>query len=398
LEKTEWITVSESDQKLVVRHPYSDTRSPRLDIEKALDDPILFDTAVKPFLIALGNFSKLIIMDQVDVAHSLTDSLTAMKNHFGIESARATFNREMAEILQGDQYVSPVHGLLTGDFMTSSGEVVALTRHGHGKGRDPLARAGFEEALPALKAGALFPTYEAKSVVTAELYGQLPPVGSGAVEVFISPEYTESFRKGISESSATTASVGREDLVGNLLRDEEDEEVLPNVREAPQPDIFVEIPKIIPSFKPVSISRAKISNQRRPREETIETPPNSQFRIPTAGNLPESISLQVSKSTVTPLQQPGMAPNGRMPRPMIPSASPNPLKFMTPNARRPAIPVGNLLKVPATTKLPNTPVAGIRNFQRADKIPTRGILPFGDGVSQAQQEGGILSEEEEIEK
>ena len=311
------ILTNENGKKSVVSH-----------MNEALENPTDFNDVVKPFLEANSGFDQLIISPEVDTSRSFTDAMKPMKRKFGIEASRRTFIIEMGDMLRNDHYVSPVHIFLVADFMTSTGEVVALNRFGQGRAKEgPISQGTFEEPLPGFMKAIAFPKAEGINISTALFTGERIPLGVGVVDVQVDPIYAEYWKRTKEKPTIQETAEGEEieDLV--------------DIGDAKATNIIFEMPKSQPVPAVVSIPLPKAQKPVKPTisraTEGSTGSSSSSFTVPRSNIVPRSFSVAGSAETTTPLQQPPIGTAGRNPKPMIPLVSP--YQFLTVNRKSEAL-------------------------------------------------------------
>lgn len=225
--------------------------SPMEMLSQAMTDPDQFDGVIKAFIEAAGNFPKLIVLPGVDTDHSYTDSSKIMKIIYGIEVAKRVMTNVFLDILSGDHYVSPVHPALIVSYMTFSGEIIPMTRSAFNYQRiGAFERATFEEQKTAITKSAIYPKLESThTTATATIFGAVPPLGTGMVEVFESPQYQEIKKRQESEETISKESERRK-LFESVINMESEDFELPDIFDAditaPEiPDESIFIPRIL---------------------------------------------------------------------------------------------------------------------------------------------------------
>lgn len=163
--------------------------TPRKILNNALDEPNLFYKAVLPFLITNSEFGDLILLPGVDVSRSTTNSVKLIFKFFGIEAARGVIVTQLNMMLQDDHSVHFAHMTVLADYMTAGGIPTAMTRTGHGKNRNALSKAAYEESVQSVRAGAIYFEQSVPDVASAILTGRTPNIGTGTVTIVETEEY-----------------------------------------------------------------------------------------------------------------------------------------------------------------------------------------------------------------
>ncbi|KAL1971699.1 hypothetical protein VTN31DRAFT_2320 [Thermomyces dupontii] len=120
----------------------------------------------------------------VDGHRTSTNNIMEMRAVLGIEAARTMIIREMAETMK-DMSVDPRHFELLGDTMSSTGEVLGITRFGLAKMRDSVLQlASFEKTADHLfDAGGTGRADQIEGVSECIIMGKTVSLGTGAMEV-----------------------------------------------------------------------------------------------------------------------------------------------------------------------------------------------------------------------
>ncbi|KAH8704259.1 putative DNA-directed RNA polymerase III largest subunit [Talaromyces proteolyticus] len=122
--------------------------------------------------------------DGVDGLHTTTNNVMETKTILGIEAARATIVNEMSAVMK-DMDIDPRHMHLLADIMTTTGEVLGITRFGMSKMRDSVLQlASFEKTADHLfDAGGTGRTDRVEGVSECIIMGKTVSLGTGAMEV-----------------------------------------------------------------------------------------------------------------------------------------------------------------------------------------------------------------------
>ena len=124
----------------------------------------------------------------VDTTRTYSNSFIEVFEVFGIEATRSALMRELTQVLAFDgSYVNHRHLALLVDVMTSRGHLMAITRHGINRAdTGALMRCSFEETVEILlEAAACGELDDCRGVSENVMLGQLAPLGTGEVEVFL---------------------------------------------------------------------------------------------------------------------------------------------------------------------------------------------------------------------
>ena len=131
------------------------------------------------------NLAEILCTPGVDPTRTVSDDIWEMFYTFGIEAARKFLIREITRILSFDgTYINPRHISLLVDNMCRTGVITSVNRDGIGREVGPLAKAMFEKAVENISESAAFAEHDMmKGVSGAIMFGVLPEVGTGTVEI-----------------------------------------------------------------------------------------------------------------------------------------------------------------------------------------------------------------------
>lgn len=135
-----------------------------------------------------SNLSKVLKIEGIDKSRTTTNNIHEIASTLGIEAARNAIIREMKNVLDEQGLdVDIRHIMLVADIMTFEGEVMQIGRHGvSGEKASVLARAAFEITVPTLVDAAVKGEEDSlKGVVENVILGQMIPVGTGTVELYM---------------------------------------------------------------------------------------------------------------------------------------------------------------------------------------------------------------------
>ena len=135
-----------------------------------------------------SNLAKVLRIEGVDKTRTTTNNIHEIALTLGIEAARNAIIHEMKNVLDEQGLdVDIRHIMLVADIMTLEGEVMQIGRHGiSGEKASVLARAAFEITVPTLIDAAVKGEEDnLKGVVENVILGQMIPVGTGTVELYM---------------------------------------------------------------------------------------------------------------------------------------------------------------------------------------------------------------------
>ena len=127
------------------------------------------------------NLLELIHVLEIDREHISTNCVLDVYDAFGITEAKRVLECEIQKCIDNaSSHISRQDLTLLVDFMSHTGELVALNRHGVKKLDMPvLSRASFENTLPVLvKAAVNAEVDNLKSVSSCVIIGKVPPIGT----------------------------------------------------------------------------------------------------------------------------------------------------------------------------------------------------------------------------
>lgn len=95
------------------------------------------------------NLAKVLTLDFIDATRTRSNHMTEIYDTLGIEATRAFLVQELRELISvNTTYIDDRHILLLADYMTMTGKLTPVSRHGLGQHEvGPLAKASFEETL-----------------------------------------------------------------------------------------------------------------------------------------------------------------------------------------------------------------------------------------------------------
>ena len=133
-------------------------------------------------------------LQSIDQNRTICNDIFAIRKVLGIEAARAVLLKEMHKVLAAyGIYVNMRHFMVIIDWMTWTGDINALTRHGVKKMMDdstPLKRATFEQPVEIFHHASVKGLKDTLSGVSEQLLiGNPPKIGSYYNDVVIDPDY-----------------------------------------------------------------------------------------------------------------------------------------------------------------------------------------------------------------
>ncbi|RLI30411.1 MAG: DNA-directed RNA polymerase subunit A'/A'' [Candidatus Hecatellales archaeon] len=137
-----------------------------------------------------SNLAKVLKVPEVDASRTTTNNIHEIAATLGIEAARNAIINEIMGVLEEQGLdVDIRHIMLVADIMTFNGEVMQIGRHGvTGEKASVLARAAFEITVPTLiDASVKGLEDDLKGVTENVICGQIIPVGTGIIELYMTP-------------------------------------------------------------------------------------------------------------------------------------------------------------------------------------------------------------------
>lgn len=135
-----------------------------------------------------SNLAQVLKVKGVDPTRTTTNNISEIENVLGIEAARQAIVNEIMNVLQNQGLdVDIRHVYLVADIMTHTGRVRQIGRHGvTGEKESVLARAAFEMTTKHLFDASVEGRVDTlKGVTENVIVGQVVPVGTGVVELYV---------------------------------------------------------------------------------------------------------------------------------------------------------------------------------------------------------------------
>ena len=137
-----------------------------------------------------SNLEQVLGVKGVDPTRTRTNNINEIERVLGIEAARRAIIDEIIDVLEDQGLdVDIRHVMLVADIMTRTGEVKQIGRHGvSGEKESILARAAFEMTVRHLFDAAARGEIDTLEGVTENvIVGQIVPLGTGIVDLYMSP-------------------------------------------------------------------------------------------------------------------------------------------------------------------------------------------------------------------
>lgn len=145
-----------------------------------------------------SNLKDVLKMEEIDVSRTRSNDIHQVHDVLGIEAGRNVILREAKETLDEQGLdVDLRHLTLLADIMTIDGDIRDIGRYGvSGKKKSVLARANFEETKKHLINASFYgETDTLEGVIENVLVGQIPPIGTGMVDLVVDSEKMKAMRK-----------------------------------------------------------------------------------------------------------------------------------------------------------------------------------------------------------
>lgn len=195
------VVVDEKHNRVIFKPPITDyiklrkmferVRSLRLKGIKGIKRVIVRKEKDEYVLIAEGsNLAAVLSVNGVDCTRTTTNNIHEIAEVLGIEAARQAIIKEMMSVLEEQGLEVDIrHVMLVADIMTQTGRVRQIGRHGvSGEKPSVLARAAFEVTVRhLLDAAVRGETDELSGVAENVIVGQIIPVGTGIVHLYMRP-------------------------------------------------------------------------------------------------------------------------------------------------------------------------------------------------------------------
>ena len=146
------------------------------------------------------NFDELVTFKGIDFSRTRCNDIGTIYKLYGVEAARNSLVHELKSTFAsaGATDINYNHMSLLVDFMTHTGDITSIDRHGLGKlDIDPMSKASFEKTMEHFVNAAIFNEVDnLKSVSSKLMVGQVIPGGTGSfnlsldTKMLINSEYT----------------------------------------------------------------------------------------------------------------------------------------------------------------------------------------------------------------
>lgn len=264
------------------------------------------------------NFLPILSTGNIDGSRVVCNDIFVIYASLGIEAARQAILNELSLVIEANgSYVNHRHMALLADVMTTKGVLTGITRHGVSKqSASALKRASFEETVDVLlEAAAAAEMDGIKGVSENIILGQLPPIGTGNIDIVLdmkkiehivphshdsAPLYSPS-----SDTSASVWSSGNYSPIGGF---------------SPMSPLSAGFSPFSPSYSPMSGAYSPSYSPRSPSYTATSQPYN-----PSPAYSPASMTYSPTSSAYRPMS-PSYGEMGQY-RPMSPSHSPKSPSF-----------------------------------------------------------------------
>jgi DNA-directed RNA polymerase II subunit RPB1 len=134
------------------------------------------------------NLKDIRYINNIDLLKTYTSDIISIYNTFGIEAARSAILKELTVVfVASGSNVIFQHLSVLADFMTNTGSLTSIDRHGINKlDTDPLSRASFEQTVDQLLNAAVFGEVDSMNSVSSKIMvGQVIRGGTGMCDLLI---------------------------------------------------------------------------------------------------------------------------------------------------------------------------------------------------------------------
>ena len=132
-----------------------------------------------------SNLQELLGIPGVDTTRTISDDMWEVYTTLGLEATRTFLAQEITKILSFDgTYINKRHIFLLVDAMLRYGTITPVSRDGISRDVGPIAKGLFEKTVENFAESSCFAEQDMMQGVAASImYGTLPPVGTGTVEI-----------------------------------------------------------------------------------------------------------------------------------------------------------------------------------------------------------------------
>ena len=232
----------------------------------------------------------------VDATRTFCNNIHTTAQVLGIEAARTLFTREISDIIStAEGYVNPQIISLVADFVTNRGVPLGVTYASVSRQPvGPLSLATMERAINVLRdAAASGKTENMKTPSASIITGQLPSLGSSAVDIIEDPIKLEKFRKQLEEKNAGRSTDDPYLINTNTIIDGLNDFDNINIESIGNPDNSILQTDVIPNVNP-GITSGTTTNRIASNPDVSGTIPP----IRTTSTLPQIKSNVVVSNTL----------------------------------------------------------------------------------------------------
>jgi DNA-directed RNA polymerase II subunit RPB1 len=158
-----------------------------LDFDKETGD----EKVIKEKMIITNgvNYEKIKFFKGIDLTRTFCNDIYVIYQLYGIEAARSTLYNELITTFNagGSGDINYNHMAILIDFMTATGNIVSIDRHGLEKiNQDPLSKAAFEKTMDHLINASIFNEKDKiKTVSSRIMLGQVINGGTGCFDLYL---------------------------------------------------------------------------------------------------------------------------------------------------------------------------------------------------------------------
>uniref|UniRef100_A0A6C0J664 DNA-directed RNA polymerase n=1 Tax=viral metagenome TaxID=1070528 RepID=A0A6C0J664_9ZZZZ len=168
------------------------------------------------------NLIDLKFLKGIDNRRTIINDVQTAYMFYGIEAAKSIIINEIIFTFNSAGFINNAHISLLVDFMTHTGNITSITRHGLNKlDIDPLTRASFEKTVDHFTTAAIFNEEDTlKSISSKVTIGRVVHGGTGAFELLLDTEKIRDTEYIIDEASGRTSftNIKKESIFEDIIK------------------------------------------------------------------------------------------------------------------------------------------------------------------------------------
>jgi len=283
-----------------------------------------------------SNMREVLGIEGVDKRRTISNDIHDVYKSLGIEAARLQQISELQKVISFDgTYINWRHIALLSEYMTFTGNIVPITRHGFTKlHMSPTSRATFEQMTEVFSKAAEFSEFDAMNSVSAQiLVGSMAKIGTGAFKILVDSEC--SLLKHAKEQTAPIDSTSGFDLstqiecppAAPLPYESQHLAYQPkNIFSAPLSPCYNPLSSHDPAFYEMNYGQRIASTTSKslfsPTGKLLTTPTSPSYSLNSPSYSPSSPSYSPSSPSYSP-SSPSYSPSSPSYSPSSPSYSPS---------------------------------------------------------------------------